>query len=183
MIVGESLDVLGVVEVAVPFGFDKTRVVLAEALETPTSWRRDVCLPVRSPHQTSSGYLDENPAVDDRDEVRVRDEVKDMARPRSVDTREQNVAVKRGEKAIRFHDGDVEGLDLGLARGRAQFQLFGRDVDLRSADVPACCVHEPVEVVALNSIEVDEPQVLDSGPGKCLGDKRSHASESDDTDA
>lgn len=44
-------------------------------------------------------------------------------------------------------------------------------------------MNEPVEVVPLDSVEVDEDKLSDAGPGERLGNKRSHAPKSHDTDS
>lgn len=119
VVVWQSLDVFRIVKESVSLGFNETAVVLSKALKTPTPRGGDVRLPVRCSHQVPSSHFYEDPAVDDRDQVRVGDEVEDMARPRSIDAREQSIAVECGEEAVGLNDGELERFDLRFTGGRA----------------------------------------------------------------
>ena len=183
MVVRELLDVGRIIEVTVPFRLNETAVVLAQTLQTPPAGRRDVRLPVCRTHEMSTGQLDEDSSVDNGDQMGVSDEVQNMTRPWPVDTGEEEVAVERFDEAFRFDDREIQRLDVRIGRCGVELQTISGHVNLCSTEVAVCCVHEPVEVVSLDGIEVDEPDLPNSGAGKRLGNKRPNAAKPDDANA
>ena len=149
------------------FDGNEAGVVLAEALQAASAGGGDVCPPLGAAHGAVRVGVDEDAAVDDGDEVGIRDKVEYCAGPGPVDAAEDHVAVEGAGQAVGFDDRQVVTVDDRPMSGGGSPQRAAEYIDLTAAtaSVAASGVQEPVEVDQLDDVEVHQREPGDAGPG------------------
>src|SRR5260370_24518199 len=104
MIVGQSVDVLRVIEQTFPLSLNVTGIVLPETLQARSPEGRSVGAPVSGSELTQTISPRANAAVDHRNEMTVGHQIQNIATPRPIYAREEHIAVKRRPVASLFID-------------------------------------------------------------------------------
>jgi hypothetical protein len=170
MVAWEPGNVRGIIEIALPFCLNETGIVLPQTFETAAAWRGDMSPPVGAANRAIRHGPNDNPAVDYRDQVGIREEVQDRPWPWPVDAAEQDVAVECRLAPVRFDNAKFKGLNPWPRSPGASAKPARQRFDLRArkCDITLVRVEKAIEIDRLDAIEIDQPQVLDASPGKRL---------------
>src|SRR5262245_27887878 len=96
---------------AFPLHLDESRVVLPEALKALAADCCRVRPPVSGGQPAEAITADADTSVDDWNQMGIGDQIEDVAAPRPVDAREQQVAVQCLPKAGLLEDGRDDRID------------------------------------------------------------------------
>src|SRR5205823_1377573 len=102
-------------------------------------------------------------AVDDWNQMRVSGEVEHRARPRAINAREQNIAIKRSAETFFLDDTPLERVHSRVRRRRVLKERTARRLDFAVPQFRVAFggIEQAVEIDRLHGVEVDEREPLD----------------------
>src|SRR6266851_877312 len=94
---------------------------------------------------------------------------------RSVDTTENDITIERGAVSLLLHRAVGNFFDDNVFCCRHRPHAPSCHVDLEFSYIPACGRLQPVKIVDLNLVEINEGKKLKTHPRQSLGDQGPHA--------
>src|SRR5258708_2375750 len=181
MVVWKAFNVARVIEVPFPLHLHKASIMLADALQAGTPYCCCVRAPIRCSQLAKAIGADANSAIDDRNQMRVGDEVQHMTAPRSVHAGKENITIQSLPEHDIFIDCTDDGLNGAVRRRGARLEIRGQSVYLKLTDILRRGVVQSIEVVLLDTIEINRHYIFSACFDKRIGNEAADAPRSGDS--
>jgi hypothetical protein len=174
MIGGKTREVGRIVEKAISFYLNHSRLVLTETLKASPPRCGNMGSPFGSPHDPSS-RINHDTAIDHRYEVGKRDHIENSSRPWSIYAGEEDITVESQSQSFGLTDRKRHGADCWVGRGRTVGKGIFKKVSLWLADVRWAGVKQTIPIVFLNNVEIENRDACDAHSGESFRNNRTYA--------